>query len=313
MREQIHSVSSGNGIAEKRNMIRRSVPVGNIVTYVVLLAYTVILFAPFLIILFTSLTGDVEIGSRAIFKLFPQEWTVEGYEVIFTLDPNAINGVSSLLVGFFNTMWQTLIPLVGGLLTSAFSAYIFSKFRFPGRKALFMVTVLTMMLPMGAFGFVSYLFYMKLGWVGDAGILPIIIPGLFGGAGTVFFLRSYFDSAISSEVLEAAKIDGAGSFRIFFTIVLPLAKPALIAQFLFGFVGGYNSYSAALLYLYPNKEMWTLQLALSELVSMVSQDGSGYANAQCAAALIAMLPLILLYVLVQKYFIEGINIGGGKE
>ena len=96
-------------------------------------------------------------------------------------------------------------------------------------------------------------------------------------------------------------------------MVLPLAKPALIAQFLFGFVGGYNSYSAALLYLYPNKSMWTLQLALSELVSMVSQDGSGYANAQCASALLAMFPLILLYVFVQKYFIEGINIGGGKE
>lgn len=313
MKEQILSVPSGNGTAEKRKAIRRSVPVGNIVTYVVLLAYTVILFAPFVIILFESFTGDVEIGSRPGFYLFPHEWTVEGYEVIFTLDPNAINGVPSLLVGFFNTMWQTLIPLVGGLLSSAFSAYIFSKFRFPGRKILFMVTVLTMMLPMGAFGFVSYLFYMKLGWVGDAGVLPIIIPGLFGSASTVFFLRSYFDSALSNEVLEAARIDGAGNFRIFFGMVLPLAKPALIAQFLFGFVGGYNSYSTALLYLYPNKEMWTLQLALSELVSMVSQDGSGYANAQCASALIAMLPLILLYVLVQKYFIEGINIGGGKE
>lgn len=313
MKEQMLSVSSGNGTVEKRKPVRRSVPVGNVVTYVVLLAYTVILFAPFIIILFESFTGDVEIGSRQSFYLFPHEWTIEGYEVIFTLDPNAINGVPSLLVGFFNTMWQTLIPLIGGLLTSAFSAYIFSKFRFPGRRVLFMVTVLTMMLPMGAFGFVSYLFYMKLGWVGDAGVLPIIIPGLFGGAGTVFFLRSYFDSALSNEVLEAAKIDGAGSFRIFFTIVLPLAKPALIAQFLFGFVGGYNSYSTALLYLYPNKGMWTLQLALSELVSMVSQDGSGYDNAQCASALIAILPLILLYVFVQKYFIEGINIGGGKE
>ena len=78
-------------------------------------------------------------------------------------------------------------------------------------------------------------------------------------------------------------------------------------------MAGYKSYSTARLYLHPKKEMWTLQLALSELVSMVSQDGSGYANAQCASALIAMLPLILLYVLVQKYFIEGINIGGGKE
>ena len=256
--------------------------------------------------------SDYEIGASD-FHLFPYEWVGEGYELIFTLDPNAVNGVPSLLIGFFNTMWQTLVPTVVSLFVSALVAFVYSKFRFPGRKVLFMVTVLTMMLPMGAFSFVGYLFYMKIGWVGDNGVLAILIPGLFGGASTVFFLRSYFDSALSNEVLEAAKIDGAGNVRIFFAMVLPLAKPALIAQFLFGFVGGYNNYSTALLYLYPNKEMWSLQLALSELVSMVSQDGSGYANAQCASALIAMLPLILLYVFVQKYFIEGINIGGGKE
>ena len=311
MKEQV--ISAPKGVRKKKRAQNRPIRVSTVVTYLMLLLYTVILFAPFVIILFESFTGDVEIGSRPSFYLVPHEWTFEGYEIIFTLDPNAINGVSSLLVGFFNTMWQTLIPLVGGLITSAFSAYIFSKFRFPGRKVLFMVTVLTMMLPMGAFSFVGYLFYMKIGWVGDNGVLAILIPGLFGGASTVFFLRSYFDSALSNEVLEAAKIDGAGNVRIFFAMVLPLAKPALIAQFLFGFVGGYNNYSTALLYLYPNKEMWSLQLALSELVSMVSQDGSGYANAQCASALIAMLPLILLYVFVQKYFIEGINIGGGKE
>lgn len=135
MKEQILSVSSGNGTAENRKPIRRSVPVASIVTYIVLFIYTVVLFAPFVIILFESFTGDVEIGSRPSFYLFPHEWTTEGYEVIFMLDPNAVNGVPSLLIGFFNTMWQTLIPLVGGLLTSAFSAYIFSKFRFPGKKS----------------------------------------------------------------------------------------------------------------------------------------------------------------------------------
>ena len=225
-----------------------------------------------------------------------------------------INGIPSLLVGFFNTMWQTLIPTLGGLFTSALAAFIYSKFRFPGRKLLFLITVLTMMLPMGAFGFVSYLFYMKIGWVGGArGILPLIIPGLFGSASMVFFLRAYFDSALANEVLEAARMDGAGNFRSFFYIVIPLAKPALIAQFLFGFVGGYNSYGGALMYLYNTKELWNLQLALSELVLTLSREGGGYGNAQCASALVAIIPLLLLYVCVQKYFIEGINIGGGKE
>ncbi|MFQ9422761.1 MAG: carbohydrate ABC transporter permease [Christensenellaceae bacterium] len=282
--------------------------------YVMLALYLILIFAPFVIIVFTSFTSDYELTNRGGFALFPKEWSVEGYELVFKFDPNIINGIPSLLVGFFNTMWQTLIPTLGGLFTSALAAFIYSKFRFPGRKLLFLITVLTMMLPMGAFGFVSYLFYMKIGWVGGArGILPLIIPGLFGSASMVFFLRAYFDSALANEVLEAARMDGAGNFRSFFYIVIPLAKPALIAQFLFGFVGGYNSYGGALMYLYNTKELWNLQLALSELVLTLSREGGGYGNAQCASALVAIIPLLLLYVCVQKYFIEGINIGGGKE
>lgn len=311
MTENIQTVQTENPPQQKR---KPRVRVATIVTYVMLAFYLLLIFAPFIIIIFTSFTSDFELSDRGGFALFPKDWSWEGYELVFKFDPNVINGVPSLLVGFLNTMWQTLIPTIGGLLTSALAAFIYSKFRFPGRKILFLITVLTMMLPMGAFGFVSYLFYMKIGWVGGArGVLPLIIPGLFGGASMVFFLRTYFDSALSNEVLEAAKLDGAGNLRVFFSIVIPLAKPALIAQFLFGFVGGYNSYGGALMYLYNSKELWNLQLALSELVLTLGKEGGGYGNAQCASALVAIIPLLLFYVGVQKYFIEGINIGGGKE
>ncbi len=126
-------------------------------------------------------------------------------------------------------------------------------------------------------------------------------------------MRAYFDSAISNEILEAAKIDGANDFIIFLGMILPLAKPAIISQFLFGFVGGYNNYASALMYLYRDKSMWSLQLAVSELVTIGSQSEGGYVNMQCAASIAALLPLLALYVGVQKYFIEGITIGGGKE
>lgn len=283
-----------------------------IVTYVVLSLYTLILFAPFVIIIFTSFMSDTEIVSNG-FHLFPKEFTIEGYEMIFGVGAE-YEDIPNLFLGFFNTLWQTLIPLIVGLLVSALVAFIYSKFKFPGRKALFLITVLTMTFPLGAFGFVGYLFYMNIGWVGGIkGVLPIIIPGMFGSATVIFFLRTYFDSALSNDVLESAKIDGASTARIFFTMVLPLAKPAIIAQFLLGFVGGYNSYGAALMYLYNDKELWNLQLTLSEMVSFVSQEGGGYNNAQCAVAIMGMIPLLVLYVFVQKYFIEGINIGGGKE
>ncbi len=288
------------------------IPVRKIVTYLVMTLYLLILMAPFLIVILTSFTSDYELGAYE-FHLFPYEWTWEGYELIFTLDPNAVNGVPSLLIGFFNTMWQTLIPTVGGLFVSTLVAFVYSKFRFPGGRTLFLITVLTSMLPLGAFGFVGYLFYMNIGWVGGSrGLLPLIIPGLFGSAGTIFFLRTYFDSALSNEIVEAAKLDGAGTVRLFWSIALPLAKPAFLAQFLFAFVGSYNSYSAQLMYLYDEKSLWNLQLALSELTGMLN-EGNGYNNARCAAALIALLPLVVLYISMQKYFIEGINIGGGKE
>lgn len=291
---------------------KKRIPVATIVTYIVLAFYLLVLFMPFLVIVCTSFTSDYEIGAYD-FHLFPYEWTGEGYELIFTLDPNAVNGVPSLLIGFLNTMWQTLLPTCVSLLVSALVAFVYSKYRFPGRKAFFLANVFTMMLPLGAFGFVGYLFYVNIGWVGGArGLLPLIIPGLFGSAGTIFFLRTYYDSGLSNEVIEAARLDGANTVQLFFAIALPLAKPAILAQFLFAFVGGYNSYSAQLMYLYNEKSLWNLQLALSELTGMLS-EGNGYNNAKCAAAFISMLPLIILYVSMQKYFIEGINIGGGKE
>ena len=291
---------------------KKRIPVATIVTYIVLAFYLLVLFMPFLVIVCTSFTSDYEIGAYD-FHLFPYEWTGEGYELIFTLDPNAVNGVPSLLIGFLNTMWQTLLPTCVSLLLSALVAFVYSKYRFPGRKAFFLANVFTMMLPLGAFGFVGYLFYVNIGWVGGArGLLPLIIPGLFGSAGTIFFLRTYYDSGLSNEVIEAARLDGANTVQLFFAIALPLAKPAILAQFLFAFVGGYNSYSAQLMYLYNEKSLWNLQLALSELTGMLS-EGNGYNNAKCAAAFISMLPLIILYVSMQKYFIEGINIGGGKE
>ncbi len=290
----------------------RRIPIAKIVTYLVMILYTLVLFVPFLVIICTSFTSDYELGAYE-FHLFPYEWSGEGYELIFTLDPNAVNGVPSLLIGFFNTMWQTLVPTCVSLFVSALVAFVYSKFRFPGRKAFFLANVFTMMLPLGAFGFVGYLFYVNIGWVGGArGLLPLIIPGLFGSAGTIFFLRTYFDSGLSNEVIEAAKLDGANTVQLFLSIALPLVKPAILAQFLFAFVGGYNSYSAQLMYLYNDKSLWNLQLALSELTGMLS-EGNGYNNARCAASFISMLPLIILYISMQKYFIEGINIGGGKE
>lgn len=200
------------------------------------------------------------------------------------------------------------IPLVIGLFVSGFAAYCYSKLTFPFKEKLFLVEIATMTMPLGAFGIISYLFYSWLGWESSA--LPIIIPGMFGSATMIFFLRTYFDG-ISDEILEAAKMDGSGVFRNFFTLIAPIALPAFIAQFIFGFVSGYNNYASALMYLSAEKELWPLQLVLSNVVS--DPQISPYFNAKCAAALVGMLPLVILFCFMQNYFIEGIAVGGSKE
>lgn len=286
---------------------------GTAIIYVILGIYTLFLMAPFLVIIVTSFTPDSEYLEASSYIWFPSHFSLEGYQAVFLEDPYAVDGIPSLLRGFINSMWITLIPLVSGLFMSCLVSYCYSKNRFPAKNTLFMITVTTMFIPLGAFSFVSYMFYQQIGWTeGGASVLPLIIPGLFGSAGTIFFLRPYIDS-ISTEMIEAAQMDGMNFWQIFFKIIIPLSKPAIIAQFIFGFAGGYNNYSGALLYLGTGDEsLWTLQLSLNNLISYLSKGDGGY-NVKCALTLMALLPLIIVYVMCQKYFIGGIAFGGGKE
>ena len=186
----------------------------------------------------------------------------------------------------------------------------FSKMDFPFKERLFKFSVIIRMIPLGAFGIISYVFYSNIGWTGDLGFLPLLIPGMFGGIGTMFFLRLFFDG-IPDSLVEAARLDGAGFFETFYKVMFPLAKPAFISQFIFGFVAGYNSYLAPMLYLQNQPQFVTLQLYLSQIRSLFPNAGSE--NIYSAAAILGMLPLIIIYCFMQKYFIEGITVGGVKE
>lgn len=302
---------SAGRLKAKKGGSRRKMSVGSkIAVYAGLLLYAAFLVFPFLIILITSFTTDYQLMTSPDFVWAPDPVSLEGYQIIFENDPNMVNGVSSLFVGFFNTMWQTLIPVIGGLAISGLAAYAYAKYNFPGKNKFFSANVLLMTIPVTA-GTVGYLFYDAIGWTsGGASVLPLIVPKLFGSAGTIFFIYPYV-KGVPTGVIDAAKIDGMGFFSIFFRIVFPLSMPVFLAQFLFGFVSGYNNYSSALIYLASEKQLWTLQLALQQLISYISGSG-GYNNAACAATLMSMLPLILLYCFVQKFFIEGITMGSVK-
>ena len=291
--------------------MKKKFSLGKIAVFLVLSIYAVLLFFPIATVLITSFTPSEELAGTMDFIWWPENFTLDAYKAIFEYDFYAdLTGMPGLLLGFFNTMWLTLIPLVVGLIVAGFSAYAFSKMDFPFKEPLFKLSVIIRSIPLGAFSVISYVFYSAIGWTGDKGFLPLLIPGMFGGLGTVFFLRLFFDG-IPDSLIEAATLDGAGFFYCFTKIMFPLAKPAFIAQFIFGFVAGYNSYLAPQLYLQDQPQFVTLQLYLSQIRELF--PGLGSENIHMAAAILGMLPLVIIYCCLQKYFIEGIAEGGVKE
>ena len=291
--------------------MKKKFSLGRILLFFVLLVYAIFLFFPIVTILLTSFVPSQELATSTEFVWWSEDLSLDAYKTIFTYDSYVDTvGAPGLLLGFFNTMWMTLIPLLLGLMIAGFSAYAFSKMDFPFKEKLFKFSVILRSVPLGAFGVISYVFYSAIGWTSEAGYLPILIPGMFGSIGTMFFLRLFFDG-IPNSLIEAATLDGAGFFQCFFKVMFPLAKPAFIAQFIFGFVAGYNSYLAPMLYLQNQPKFVTLQLYLSEIRSLFPNAGSE--NIYCAAAILGMLPLVIIYCLVQKYFIEGVTAGGVKE
>ncbi|MEE1328787.1 MAG: carbohydrate ABC transporter permease [Oscillospiraceae bacterium] len=291
--------------------MNKKITFGKLLILAVLIVYTVFLFFPIITVLLTSFVPSNELATSTDFIWWPENFTLDAYKTIFVYDSyiDAV-GMPGLLLGFINTMWLTLIPLLIGLVVAGFSAYAFSKMDFPFKEQLFKFSVVIRSVPLGAFGVISYVFYSAIGWTGEAGFLPLLIPGMLGSIGTMFFLRLFFDG-ISNSLIEAATLDGAGFFQCFFKIMFPLAKPAFIAQFIFGFVAGYNSYLSPMLYLQNQPKFVTLQLYLSEIRSLFPTAGSE--NIYCAAAILGMLPLVIIYCCMQKYFIEGVSAGSVKE
>lgn len=272
-----------------------------LLSYVVLFFLSIVVVFPFVMMIISSLTVG---GSYAVER---GAFSFKGYADIFTsvvaVDPNT--DVPYLLTGIKNTLIITIPSTLLGLFVSAFSAYAFAKIKFKGRNTLFFIMLITMMIP-GTLMFVpSFIIYNHLNLVNT--FFPLIVPGSFGSAMCVFFLRQAF-MAIPDDYIEAAKLDGIGHFRIFWKIVVPLSAPALISQGLLGFVGGYNDYLGPLLYL-QDPSLYTLQIAL-QLIH--SQSDTGNNQIFLAATVVSLLPTILIFLFAQKYFIKGIANTGIK-
>lgn len=271
--------------------------------YAVLILAVLAILGPLYIVLVISFMDKAEAMSPA-FTLWPENFNLHGYIEVFTYTAGATGALPTVVAGFLNTMYVVVPPTLVGILMSALSAFAFSKMKFKGSNFLFSILLSTMMIPGTISMIPSFLIFDKIGWTDT--FLPLMVPTFFGGAGTVFFLKQFFFS-IPDDLIEASKVDGLSNFGAFRQIILPLSVPALVAQFVMQFVGGYNAYLGPLLYLY-SPEKYTLQIALNFFKGTYSTDYS----VVMAGAVSSLLPTIILYLIGQNYFLEGMATSGMK-
>ncbi len=203
-----------------------------------------------------------------------------------------------------NTIWLEVFIVLGTVISCSLVAYPFARLNFPGRNVLFAIVILTMLIPWQGLMVPQFLLFYNIGWYGTN--LPLIVPSFAGSAFFVFLIRQYMRS-IPHELDDAARLDGAGRFRIFWSVILPLSKPALTTCAVLTFVGVWSDLLGPIIYLTDDSQ-FTLAVGLSNFVSTQSNQ----TNLLMAANLITIIPVAVLYFFAQKQLIGGIASVGLK-
>ncbi|WP_252501615.1 carbohydrate ABC transporter permease [Sporosarcina sp. Marseille-Q4943] len=268
----------------------------SLINFILLAAGSLLILSPIWWMISTSLKSMAEVMTYPP-TFYPHEWNWDNYIKTWKAAPFDTYAI--------NTITITLLVVIGSVLVNSFIAYGFAKVPFKGRNILFAIVLSTMMIP----GFVTlipqYVLFSKLQWINT--YYPLVVPAFFGSAFFIFLLRQFY-MTIPNELIEAAKMEGASHFRIWWTIGLPLTKPALATVAIFSFNGAWNDFLGPLLYL-NDESLYTLQLGLQVFKGEMNTQW----NYLMAGSLLVLLPVIILFFFFQKYFIQGINLqSGGK-
>lgn len=273
--------------------IRRLLSAG--VIHAVLIAGLVLVFFPIAWAVSTSFKNPGDIF------LYPPTWI-----------PNPIrwqNYVEALTTAdfgryFLNTAFITLVDIVAKVMSCSLVAFSFARLRWWGRDVLFVVMLSTLMLPQQVTLIPQFIIYRQLGWIDT--FLPLIVPNLFGGPFFTFLLRQFFLS-IPTDLDDAARIDGCSSWGVYWRIILPLSRPALMMVAIYVFNITWNDFFGPLIYLH-NRNNYTISLGLQ---AFQTQAGPEW-HLIMAASLVAMLPVLVLFFFGQRYFIQGVVFSGVK-
>jgi putative aldouronate transport system permease protein len=274
----------------------------DVVNIAFLLLLVATMFIPFLNTFALAFSTNFASMQPAII-LWPKEFSIEGFSTVWNR--------MQLYLPFTNNIIVTVVGTIGHVFLCAMAGYVLVQPRLPGKKLMVSLILITMMVPGEAIMIPSYVVYKELGLLNT--LSALVISGLISGF-SVLLMRNFF-STVPLEMSESARMDGAGDIRIFLTMYLPLAKAGIATVTLFEFVSKWNHFTPALLYI-NNTAKYTLQIALKSLIIDTDATSSNFiitTNVRMAGIVIALLPLVIIYPFVQKYFVKGIMVGANKE
>ena len=266
--------------------------------YIIMILVSLVFCFPVLYLIFTGFKTPQETVAFPP-TLIPKKWTLSAYE----------EGLSSGIFSKYllNSIFVSGMVVIGTVSSAALVGFGFARLRSRMKNFLIMLVLATMMIPSSVTLIPVYSIYSKIGWIDT--YLPLIVPAFTGGGAFSIFLIKQFFEAIPNELVESSKIDGAGWFTIFWKMFLPNSKPVLLVVIIFAFVNSWNDFFAPLIFLI-NPEKFTVAIGLNTF-------RNSYGAAMDIAPLMAMatlsvLPILLLFVFAQKYFVQGITTTGLK-
>jgi len=275
--------------------VRRHRRAETVRSHAILIFVSILFIAPLVFVILTSLMTDQQANTK---ELWPHPFVWSNYTSVFSAIPFWRYVFNTLMVAFLST--------AGVVLSSIPVAYALSRMQWRGRQVVFVLVLATLMLPYQVTALPLYIVFVKVfHWVPS--LKPLIVPSFFGDAFSIFLLRQFFRS-IPDELADAARVDGANHWQIMTRVIVPLAKPAIAAVALFNFLYAWNDFFAPLLYVGEDNRSWTLAIGLSEFKALHHVQW----NLTMAASLEFMIPVVILFFIAQKVFIEGITVTGVK-
>jgi multiple sugar transport system permease protein len=272
----------------------------DVAAYAVLIIGALTMLIPFVWMISVSLREPAQQYARI---LVPTPVTLQNYLDLFKDLPD-----QAFLYLTFNSFKLSILTVLGQVFTCAMAAFVFAIVKFKGRDFLFALLVATLMIPPQVSLIPNFIIFKYLGWIGTQ--LPLIVPAFWGGAFGTFLLRQYF-LTIPRDLVDAARMDGASLFDIFWRVYMPLSKPAVAALSIFVFKDAWNDLLHPLVYLPTDMHQTTLTVGLAFFQQQLQAGGKF--TVLMAGAFLSIVPLLIIFFIAQKQFIEGIALSGVKR